>query len=248
MPETITFGNFQLEVDHQKTAKIYKGMLFACICDFCANVKITQRRHVPKAQTDLLISLGVNPWKPCLTEFQGRKTFDRPGYGRKLSCWYLYGKIVSSEQTTEPLSFDKLNWVWADSRQTALSGYDSILDDIEGDPGLIYVFTSNEMPWYSDQVSGFKNTVNLDCQNCGRVNQIVGFLKRKSRIPAWIGEPSLEEFTQSRDSRLATSFCLKCGLNEFRIIPRRPRLKITEVIRQWDSFTVPPTHSTKPPQ
>lgn len=214
-------GGHEVEVDTERTSLLYKRTLDWCQCDFCTNAHIARARHTPVEQVEKLHALGVDPWRPCLSEFGGNRSHDPSRHTRRLSCWFLYGRLIG-ESPTPKLRFDRWNWMWADTNRAVIQAWDSELERLDGDPDLIYVFASNVLPWLYGEVSGFRIEYAVPCSRCGSRFRETGYLKRRSLIPQWEGMPELNTVLLERKLRVYVEFCTSCGHMEHRVVPNTP--------------------------
>jgi hypothetical protein len=150
------------------------------------------------------------------------KPYDPPRHTRRLSCWFIYGKLVGELRLTSKIRFDRWNWMWADTSRTAIHAWNSSLEDLDQDPGLLYVFASNILPWFYGEVSGFRSEYAEKCPRCGSRYRVTGYLKRRSLIPLWEGVPQLSSVLLERKHRVYVEFCTSCGRMEYEIVPKTP--------------------------
>lgn len=220
--DRIEIGGRKLEVDRRRTADVYHRMLNWCQCDFCANARLVQRQYTPSDQVDLLRTLGVDPWQPCLRTPDTNRPSDLPDYTRVLSSWFLFGRLVG-ETRSEKVSFDRRNWLWADTNRDAMPWiYDGAVSDLEEEPDLIYIFASNLFPWYFGEACELRLEKSQPCEICGQEFRHTGFLKRRSRIPEWQCLPELRAVLMGRKHRVYVEFCCTCGQMEHQIVPKKP--------------------------
>lgn len=220
--DQIEIGGRILEVDRQRTKEIYYRMLNWDQLDFDNNARIVQRRHTPLDQVDLLRRLGVDPWRPCLRTWDTKRSFDLPDYTRVLSSWFLFGRFVG-ETPSEKVSFDRRNWLWADTNRDVMPYiFDGGVDDLEEEPDLIYILASNLFPWYYGEACELRLEKSQPCEICGQEFRHTGFLKRRSRIPEWQDLPELRAVLMGRKHRVYVEFCGTCGQMEHQIVPNKP--------------------------
>lgn len=230
-----------IEIDADRTSSIYKRMLDWCQCDFCNNAHVTQRRYLPARQIETLRELGVDPWRPCLSEFGRNRSYDPPRYTRRLSCWFMFGTLVGGAAISK-LRFDRWNWMWADTNKRCIQSFDSVLEDLEGDPDLIYVFASNALPWIYGEVASIREEFSKPCSRCGHYHRLTGYLKHGSLIPEWQGRPELSHVLRERKKRVFVEFCTHCGHMEDKVVSRTPpfrsRNEIVPIAAQDSTFTI----------
>jgi hypothetical protein len=219
--QRIKVRDIEIDVDEGRTSRLYERRLDGCLCDFCMNARIASRRHTPSEQVEALLALGVDPWRPCLSAFPGRRPYDPKRHTRRLACWFLYGKIVGNAPTSR-VNFGGDSWIGADTSRTAIHAWDDALEDLDGDPDLVYVFTSNALPWLLGEVCEFRRERGAKCEVCGDRYRQTGYLKRRSLIPEWEGLPHLREVLLARKERVYVEFCSTCGHLEYKIVSRTP--------------------------
>ncbi len=113
--------------------------------------------------------------------------------------------------------------MWADTDRAATRAWNTVLDDLDlSDPELLYVFTSNALPWLYGEVTEFRPVRAEGCARCGCMHRQTGDLKRQSLIPLWEGLPHLRSALLERKYRVYVEFCGSCGLMEYEIVARTP--------------------------
>lgn len=226
------FGDLEIEVDQTRTAEIYRRRIDWCQCDYCTNAKITQKRFTPAAQVEWLNSLGLDPWRPCL---RANRNWDRPHrrHALDISCWYVYGRIVSRNPFPK-IYLDQRNWIWADTNKRKIQVWSSELDDLEGDPDLLYLFAFNVRPWLHGEVCEFRQGFGPSCEKCGNDFWVTGYLKHQSMIPEWHQRPDLRRVLLERKQRVFVAYCFRCGHMKDRLVADKSpfRNKRTEWIKR----------------
>lgn len=94
----VTYGDFKLEVDVEKTRKYYKTaekITDGCTCDGCVNFE-KAADVFPTPVKELFENLGIDPQKAadvftCCAENNGEKLY-------YIGCYVFFGKILAGER------------------------------------------------------------------------------------------------------------------------------------------------------
>ena len=218
------FCGITIEVDEARSAALVERAASDdwCQCDGCTNIRMTRKDAIPETQKKILESVGLDFHYPARSAIAKRVSAEQPGMHRVISVWIAIGRSIDFEKTPV-MSMDRFNWMWIESRRESLLEIDGFADMPSQPDGVIYIISSNSVPWLYGEVCSFRSDkVSNQCPDCRSFWRQTGYLTRKSRIPEWMNMAELKEALRDANHRVYVEFCAECGRMEYEVVENKP--------------------------
>jgi len=220
--QQITFHNLSLLADPQRTAEIYANDLFDwCQCDGCRAARIARHSDLSQEVRKFIRALGADPDKPIFSSGHGPDKHKNHHAVFTLS-FLVFGRPFGPDRP-EIARIDDSTSIQIGSHPDDLEGWARDVEYYWNEGETLLVQVTLKLKYLLGEVCELRTLPERRCAYCGNHWLTCAFLKSRSLVPEWYGQPEFADRLKRKNHRVKATFCEGCGRCQLEFVPpKRP--------------------------